>query len=134
SFMNVEVWAPAWTQCEREDRAPDIFLSFLNESLGGGYRRELLFNPVIVFAVEAEISRRESSGVANVVSTLQQLARPKLAGYQRRPWGRTAGSGFTDSIQDLTVTGLFKPGPRHTVQVGPHLLAESWEPIGSESG
>src|SRR4051812_26041990 len=30
SFLDLEVWAPPWTACEREDRSPDLFLSVLN--------------------------------------------------------------------------------------------------------
>jgi hypothetical protein len=126
-FLNLEVWAPAWTVCERENRAPDVFLSISNETLGGGYRQELSFNPIVVFAIAAVLAKRELSLVPAILSTLSKLTSPKLTGYRRRPWGTAFGSvGFTNSIQDLASNGLFKPGPCHEGEVGFHLLAEKW--------
>jgi hypothetical protein len=133
SFLRLEVWVPAWTVCEREHLAPDVFLGIANESLGGGYRQELLFNPVVVFAVVSKLAQQQPSEVSAVVSALPQLVSAKFVGYQRRPWGRALGSvGFTNSIQDLAVSGLFKPGPRHKGEVSSHLFAEKWEPIYAE--
>src|SRR5262249_19118656 len=129
SFMSVEVWAPAWTVCERENRAPDVFLSVSDESLLG-CQRELAFNPVVVLAVVAELAEREAALLSTAVSTLCQLTSPKLAGYRRRPWGISLGSvGFTNSIQDLAASGLFKPGSRHGRDVGFHLFSEEWKPV-----
>jgi hypothetical protein len=130
SFLNVEVWAPAWTVCERENRAPDVFLSIANESLAGGYGQGLLFNPVVLLAVLSEFAQREPSLVTSAVSALRTLASPKLIGYCRRPWGKAVGSAaFTNAIQDLAVSGLFKPGPRHKGLMGLHLLAGDWKEL-----
>jgi hypothetical protein len=134
-FLSAEVWAPAWMACQREGRPPDVFLSIADESLGGrSGGKEFSFNPVIVFAVESEIARREVPLVSAVVTSLWRLTSPKLVGYRQRPWGVSFGStSFTSSIQDLVVSGLFKPGRRHGVGVGFHLLADEWEPV-SEGG
>jgi hypothetical protein len=130
SFLSLEAWAPGWTVCEREKLAPDVFLSITNESLGGGFSQELLFNPVVVFAVVFELARRKPSEVSAVVSAFRELASARLVGYKRRPWGKAFGSvGFTNSIQDLAVSGLFKPGPRHAGEFGFHLFAEKWDPV-----
>jgi hypothetical protein len=80
-FLSLEVWAPAWTVCEREDRAPDVFLSVSNESLGGGNRQELRFNPVIVFAVVSELAQRHPSNAPAVVSSLRELVSAIVVGY-----------------------------------------------------
>ncbi|HJY75540.1 MAG TPA: hypothetical protein VKE95_02860 [Burkholderiales bacterium] len=130
SFLSLEVWAPAWTVCEREDLAPDVFLSIADESRGGGYGQDLLFNPVVVFALVAALAQRQTPEVSAVVSTLRELSCAKLVGYQRRPWGKPSGSiGFTNSIQDLAVSGLFRPGPRHKGELGFHLFADKWQPV-----
>jgi hypothetical protein len=129
-FVDVEVWAPAWTTYEREDRAPDVFLTVANEALGSGFRQGLLFSPVIVLAVVAELARREPAALAAAVAALRELSAAKLVGHRRRPWGRPFGSvGFTGSIQDLAVSGLFKPGKRHQGELGFHVFAEKWEPV-----
>lgn len=133
SFLSAEVWAPAWTTCEREDLAPDVFLSMANESLGGGYRQDLLFNPVVIFAVVSELARQNPSPVATVVSALRRLTSAKLVGYRRRPWGMPVGSdGFTNAIQDLAVSGLFKVGSRHKGECGFHLFADKWKSVSSD--
>ncbi|HJZ56413.1 MAG TPA: hypothetical protein VKE74_15720 [Gemmataceae bacterium] len=129
NLLGLEVWAPAWTACEREDRAPNVFLSLSNQAFGGGHGRELAFNPVCVLAVVSELGRRVPSLVSAGVSALRSLLSPKLLAHQRRRWGKTFGSdGFTDSIQDLVAGGLFKPGSPHTGEVGVGLLAGKWEP------
>ena len=134
SFLSFEMWAPTWTICQRENLAPDVFLAIANESLSGGYRQELLFNPIVVFAVVSKLVEQHPSEVSAVVLALQGLLSAKLAGYQRRPWGKAFGSaGFTNSIQDLVVSGLFRPGPRHKGEIGFHLFADKWKPISPES-
>ena len=130
SFLDLQVWAPAWTACERENQAPDVFLSISNESLGGANIRELLFNPVVILAVVAELARQEPALVTWAVSALRKVTSSKLIGHRRRPWGKAFGSsGFTNSIQDLAVSGLFRPSPRHKREMGVHLFAEEWEPV-----
>lgn len=128
SFLNMEVWAPAWTVCERENVAPDVFLSFVNESLCGGYLQDLLFNPVVIFAVVSELAKRHPTEVSASLSSLRDLLSAKLVGHTRRSWGKAYGSVFfTNSIQDLAVTGLFKPGPRHKGEIGFHMFTDEWE-------
>ncbi|MFO0975293.1 MAG: hypothetical protein U0996_02785 [Planctomycetaceae bacterium] len=129
-FLSTEVWAPAWTACEREDLAPDVFLSIANESYGGKVRKGLLFNSVVVLAVVSELAKRHRAELDVAVSALRELTRAKLIGYKRRPWGKSFGSdGFTNAIQDLAFSGLFKPGPRHEGEPGLHLFADKWKKV-----
>jgi hypothetical protein len=129
SFLAVEMWAPTWNVCVREDRAPDVFLNVVNDSLGGGYGQDLLFNPVVVCAVVSELAKRQPAEVSALVSALRDVTSAKLVGYKRRPWGKSDGIGFTDSIQDLAPNGLFKLGPRHHGTVGFHLFSHKWKPV-----
>ncbi|MFO1003242.1 MAG: hypothetical protein U0936_23150 [Planctomycetaceae bacterium] len=129
-FLSTEVWSPAWTECEREDLAPDVFLSMADESIAGGPRKGLLFNPVVILAVVSELARRHPTGVDTAVSALRELTGAKLIGYKRRQWGKSDGSdGFTNAIQDLAYSGLFKPGPRHESEPGVHLFADKWKNV-----
>jgi hypothetical protein len=126
-FLNLEVWAPTWTACEHDDSAPDVFFALSNEALGAGYGQKLLFNPVVVLAIVTQLAKRESSHVSPALVALRKLTSPRLTGYRRRPWGIASGSvGFSNSVQDLSFHGLFKPGPRHKGKVGFHLLREKW--------
>jgi hypothetical protein len=129
-FRDVEIWAPAWNACEREDLAPDVFLSVANES-DGSDDETLLFNPVVVLAVVSELAQQKPAEVRAAVSALQKLTSAKLVGYKQRPWGKSTSSyGYSDSIQELSQLGLFKAGPRHKSKVGFHLFAGKWQPVG----
>ena len=129
NFLTAELWAPAWTQCERESSAPDIFMEIASESAFGNAPA---FQPVIVFAVVGELSQREHLLVTRVVERLRELINPKLVAHQRRPWGRSTlgGVGFSNSIQDLHVSGLFKPGRRQERAVDLDLFEDAWDLLG----
>jgi hypothetical protein len=86
SFLGLELWAPTWTVCERENLAPDVFVSVGNESLSGGYGQDLLFNPVVVFAVVSELVRRRPTEVSAVSSSLRDPTSARLVGLKKRPW------------------------------------------------
>jgi hypothetical protein len=101
-FLCVEIWAPAWTACERENRAPDVFLCIKNEYFGGGHQKTLLFNPVVVLAVVSALAERVMSQVSAAVTGSCKVVLSKFVGYRKRPWGISFGSdGFTNSIQDF---------------------------------
>jgi hypothetical protein len=90
-----------------------VFLSISNES-EIGRSEHLLFNPVVVLAVISELAGHEQALIAPVLEALRTLTSAKLVVQSRRPWGKQVPSGsFTHAINDLHVTGLFKPGPRH---------------------
>lgn len=129
-FLSTEVWAPAWTACEREDLAPDVFLSIADESLAGGPRKGLQFNPVVILAVASELARKHPTELDIAVAALRELTLAKLLAYKRRAWGKSVGSnGFTNAIQDLVFSGLFIPGPRHEDEPGVRLFADKWKKL-----
>jgi hypothetical protein len=126
NFLSAELWAPAWMQCEREGLAPDVFLSISSQ---GYFGKATSFEPVVVLAVVTELARRDAVLIAGAVEKLRELLNAKLVGHQRRPWGRTAlgGLGFENSIQDLHVTGLFKPGKSQERPLGLDLFSGTWD-------
>lgn len=130
-FLSTEIWAPAWTACEREDLAPDVFLALADDSLLASLpRKDLRFNPVAILAVVSELAKRHPTELDFAVSELRELTCAKLVGYKRRPWGKSIGEdGFTNAIQDLAVSGLFKPGPRHNGEPDLHLFTERWKKV-----
>jgi hypothetical protein len=122
-FLHVEVWAPGWGACEREGLAPDVFFSITNEAMSQREGATLSFNAVVVLAATDE------EGAHRAAQFLNRALQPLLAVHRRRPWGRSSGTGFTDAIQDLGITGVFKPGERHSKPVDPGLLAGDWSPL-----
>ena len=127
-FVDAELWAPAWTQCEKDETAPDVFMTIASQAANGSAPS---FEPVIVLAVLSELSRGEELMVARVIERIRELAKPRLVAHLRRPWGRSmlGGIGFSNSIQELHLTGLFKPGRRQERPVDLDLFAEAWDPI-----
>lgn len=131
-FSSTELWAPACAQCEREQLAPDLFLSISSE---GYFVRTLSFEPVVVAAVVRELAIREGTQVRFALKKMRELLNARLVAHQRRPWGRTAlnGLAFSDSIQDLHVNGLFKPGRRHEQPLGLDLFTDAWDQVPGEN-
>ena len=126
-FRSAELWAPSWTECEREHLAPDVFLTVSSQ---GATSNTPAFDPVVLLAVASQLAVRERSLANGVVEQLAAIIAAKLVAFQQRPWGRSvAGVGFTNAIQDLHVSGLFKPGPRHARPIDLDLFADSWQPM-----
>ncbi len=128
-FLSVEAWAPSWMVCERENQAPDVFLMVGDEGNIYG-AQNLAFNPVVVVAMAVSQGAERLALLREAVRQLSRLLRSPLAVWKRRNWGVTTGSGsFTDAIQDLHLSGLFKHGPRHKRPVNARLFEEKWSPL-----
>jgi len=127
NFLSAEVWAPIWTQCKSQP--PDVFLSIFSES---ALAATPSFNPVVLLAVVSTVAERDPKRVGDVVGRLTEVLSPRLSVFQRRPWGRAFGKiGFSNSIQDLHVCGLFKPGRVHERPVDLQLFADEWQSLPS---
>jgi hypothetical protein len=113
--------------CERENRSPDIFLSIVNET---SISETIAFNPVMILAVSVLLPSEIRTAAKDAAMELAALVNARLAVTMRRPWGRASGSiGFSHSVQDLGVTGLFKVGNKHKRPVDVNTLAETWEQL-----
>ncbi len=55
-FMNTEVWAPAWTTCEREGLPPDVYVAVRNAQSTPSER--VTFNPIFILAVASDADTR----------------------------------------------------------------------------
>jgi len=125
-FISTEVWAPSWTTCEREGRAPDLYLAVRNEQ--SVPRERVGFNPIFIFALALDqdiqiVSRGRPSAEA-LATLLGSLLRVRCV----RPWGYRHGDvGFTSAIGDLNVTGLFKSGSRNQQPLTSDMLIGNWE-------
>jgi hypothetical protein len=128
-FLSSEVWAPSWNACERDGKAPDVYLCITNEELSpsSGGAETLKFSSKCIFAVACDLGetvRRDGRRAAKVLSTL--LASP-LSAACVRPWGSTAGgNSFTNAINDISMSGLFRPGSRHETRPSLSLLKGDW--------
>jgi hypothetical protein len=124
-FVDVEVWAPSWTVCERESRAPDLFFKMKNEQSALG--EVVTFNPVLLLALAADQPENvrdtglvAAAGLSDVCSALLRVRR-------RRNWGyRLDHPDRENAILDYSP---FRVGPRHDRPVSLDLFERVWEPF-----
>jgi hypothetical protein len=123
-FVSTEVWAPSWTVCEKEQRAPDMFFGFRNEASFGG---KLAFNPYIILAVAADQSEEVcAAGRASAIGIAEHTA-AVLRAHRRRNWGYLANDPeHENAIADWLVCGLFRAGPVHSWDVTLDIFAQQW--------
>lgn len=130
-FMSLEAWAPAWTTCEKDDQAPDVFLALANEALLGRAGQPLQFGQRLVCALATDMG---ADAAATVQAALAQLARRQeaiLFARTRRRWGQaSACGGFTAAIQDMLIGGLFRHDDPHARPLDAEALREAWTRIG----
>jgi hypothetical protein len=125
-FIDTEVWAPSWTACEREGRAPDVYVAVRNAQSTPTER--VTFNPIFILAVALDADGRVVSSARASAEALSAALGSVLRARWVRPWGiRMGGIGFTNAIGDLSTVGLFKPGPRHQQPPSVDMLEGSWE-------
>jgi hypothetical protein len=128
-FVHAEAWAPSWNQCERDNLAPDFFLAVANERALARAERALQFSQRIICAISQD---RGSIQLAQLECTMGEWAKKLdalLFARISRPWGFASGAGFSGAIQDLLVSGLFKPGSPHEREPNLASLAENWENV-----
>ena len=126
-FVHTEAWSPSWTQCERDNSAPDFYFAMANEELLGRAGKQLLFSQRVVAALALG---SDPSSHALLRSAMQELALQTdapLFVHTSRPWGISAGSGFSKAIQDMLMGHLFKPGDPHSRPLNLATLSEQWE-------
>ncbi|MES2206808.1 MAG: hypothetical protein V4525_08435 [Pseudomonadota bacterium] len=125
-FLNVEAWAPSWTVCAKENSAPDFYLSVNNEHPYGESDKSQFGAIVIVALATSTGSERLMQFTAAVTKIAAKLNSP-LVVYKHRNWGTSIGSsGFTNALNDLGVTGLFKAGARHQRPLDVSTFSQQW--------
>lgn len=127
-FLGAEAWAPAWTQCEKDNAAPDCFVA-LSTPASGMTDKPVRFGGKLLVALTVDAPADTRAALRAAMQRIARASRSPLAVYQRRPWGRAAFGGFTGAINDLAYTGLFKAGDPHARAVDADSLSETWTPL-----
>jgi len=98
-FFDAEFWCPSWTLCEKENKAPNIFMKV--DSMENGLLKDY-FDESLLIATKGEdgISQTIVEEIANSID-----AKYLIMGH--RQWGRTASeNSWTDSLMDFSVYHL----------------------------
>lgn len=128
AFLSAEMWAPSWAACERESMAPDVFFQLVGEGMIGQETQKRYFGSASILAIANDIDA--SSNGDQIARKIGEVVDAVLICKQVRPWGRPVGNiGFTNAINDLTMTGLFVAGPRHEAPPSPSLLQGDWKEL-----
>jgi hypothetical protein len=134
-FLDAEIWAPAWSRCERDGQAPDLFVGIRNERFWPQAGERLQFNQVLLLAAATDIGEAFVQHAQRAVDAVSAEIGAVLCVHQRRTWAKAlAGGGFTDSIQDLLSTGLFRVGSPHSRPVDPTTFVETWTRVRANGG
>ncbi len=126
-FMSLEAWAPAWTTCEKDDLAPDLFISLFNEDYLNHAGKPLLFGQRLVCAVATDLGQEAAATMRAALAQLAAKQQAPVFAHARRPWGKAMLGGFSSAIQDLALTDLFKPGDVHARPLDASTFRGSWE-------
>ena len=128
AFYFVEGSFPSLPQCERDDSPPDLYFVILNEAfLRPG--RPAAFNPRFFFALASDLPESAHRQMREIIDTVARQYSCVLKGTVHRKWGTPFGSGFTNAIQDISFTGLFKLGDYHARPISFDSFVESWEDL-----
>ena len=126
-FMSLEAWAPAWTTCEKDDLAPDLFISLFNEDYLNHAGKPLLFGQRLVCAVATDLGQEAAATMRAALAQLAAKQQAPVFAHARRPWGKAMLGGFSSAIQDLALTDLFQPGDVHARPLDAATFRGSWE-------
>jgi hypothetical protein len=128
-FYSAEAWAPSWTQCVKENEAPDFFISLTNKHIQGESGKSQFDAELIIALSVSESESRQADFRAAVISISKSVASP-LTVWKRRHWARPFGQlGFTDALNDLAVVGLFKAGDYRQRPLNTETFKEAWTQI-----
>lgn len=132
TFINAEVWAPSWTQCEREDSMPDVYFAIGNVDRGRRGER-LLVRQVIVLAVAADLPASVLEQVHAAAMAIAQIVEAPVRAHQRRPWGIPDGRflvSYRYLVDSLVTIGmLLKQGWGSRESLNMDILEGEWSPF-----
>lgn len=127
-FIGSEAWGPSWNQCEKDDEAPDCYVS-VSPPNAGRQDTALQFGGKLLVALAAGAPDKQRADLrASIIAIARELDSP-LTVYQHRPWGMASYGGFTGAMNDLSVTGLFKQGSPHDRPLDLATFNEAWSPV-----
>jgi hypothetical protein len=122
-FCDVEVWAPSWSVCYHEDRAPEFFFKLENEDPEGD--GDVVFNPVITLAVALDQGPEFATLGRKTAEVLALHVRAVFRGHRKRRWGYTVDlPEYEERISDMR---HFRIGPPQKRPVDMSTFEHRWD-------
>lgn len=132
-FMSLEVWAPTWTSCEKDDLAPDLFIALANEALLGLDGKTMQFGQRLLCAIATDLGLAAADTLRQTLTQLGVQQQAPWFAHTHQPWGRAAYGGFSCAIQDMLLSGLFQAGDPHCRPLDAASFREPWTQIDLET-
>ncbi len=129
-FNNFESWTPIWTICDRNNSAPDIFISIQNEEDSKQRFINLQFDFFIVIAIAEDLKLNCNP----IIADFSKEINAKRTICQTRHWSK-AGSDknknwtFNNWIQDTRSNGIYKGQSLHNFNFDDLIFEPYWEII-----
>ncbi len=129
-FNSFESWTPIWTICDRNNLAPDIFISIQNEEDSKQRFMNLQFDFFIVIAIAEDLKLNCNP----IISDFSKEINAKRTICQTRHWNK-AGSDknknwtFNNWIQDTWSNGIYKGQSLHNFNFDDLIFEPYWEII-----
>jgi hypothetical protein len=126
-FLNLEVWTPIWTNCEKRNSPPDFFISITNEK-DFENKRHVQFGYFIVVAIAKNLNIDSKP----ILAELSAKINSKVTILKTRKWGKPEKSGnwtFVNSIQDTFSNGIYKGQNLHSFDFNELEFEPAWEMI-----
>ena len=128
TFHYMEVWAPAWTICWRENMSPDFFFNLLNPDHLNNHSQHQ-FNQVVVCALAQDLGPSRATALQSILRSWAATLSAPVFARKSRPWGISSGhlGGYTDVIEHMALLHLFKVGNPHERPLDRATFSEPWE-------
>ena len=99
-FLGAEAWAPSWNQCEKDNQAPDCYVSLSTPAVVG-LDKPLRFGGKLLVALAADAPEDMKAQLRDTIIAVARELDSPLAVHQLRPWGKSSYGGFTGAMDEL---------------------------------
>ncbi|MBO9562580.1 MAG: hypothetical protein J7621_07395 [Niastella sp.] len=126
-FLNLELWTPIWTICQKRQSPPDIYITISNER-DFENKREIQFGYFIVVAVAKNLKIDSKP----ILKALSEKINARATVLKTRKWGKPEKAGnwtFANWIQDTFSNGIYKRGNIHSFNFNELEFEPIWEII-----
>lgn len=128
-FQHFELWTPIWTICEKNNSAPDIFISINNEE-NFAKNADRQFNAFVVLAIAADLK----ADLREVIIELSKKFFSKRTVVVTRKWSegkrdKDENWTFHNWIQDTYSNGIYKGKSLHSFNFKDIVFEPYWKTV-----
>jgi len=129
-FGSMELWTPIWTECDKKQLPPDIFLKIENEEFNYKHK-ELQFNIFVILAVARDLNIHCNETIAELSEALFSLQTVcQLRRWDKPKTDKEKNWTFSNWVQDTTSNGIYRNKGLHNFDFNDIVFEEPfWQTI-----